>query len=234
MVRLSSFIIGRLRQVGGYVAIAPGDDNPNDTAPAQFGGILGPDMLEKFDADFDFGGNKLNLLSQDHCAGKVVYWNAPAVAVVPYTRDSGHISFPMTLDGKRVRAILDTGATRTDLNLTVARRAFSINPSAPDVEKVGELKGTSYTADVYRKRFRELAVDGVTVTNPVITLLPDMITTTSEPRPTGSLIREVDTGLPQLILGMSVLSKLHVYIASKERKLYITAADPATAGAPAQ
>jgi hypothetical protein len=49
------------------------------------------------------------------------------------------------------------------------------------------------------------------------------------------LIREETVGLPDLILGMNVLSQMHVYIAYRERKLYITAADPqrAAASAPA-
>ena len=233
MVRVPSFTVGKLRQEGGYLAIEPAKEDPNDTRPAAFGGVLGPDMLQKFDADFDFGGKKLNLISQNHCEGKVVYWPATATAVVPFAHDAaGHLTFPMTLDGRRVRAMLDTGATRTNLNLNVARGTFGIDTSAPDVEKVGELKG-GYTADVYQKRFKELAADGVIVTNPMITLLPDMIKTTSEPRPTGSLIRDVNAELPELILGMSVLSKLHVYIANKEHKLYITAANPASStGAP--
>ena len=65
-------------------------------------------MLQKFDADFDFGGNKLNLISQNHCEGKVVYWPATTTAVVPFAHDAaGHLTFPMTLDGRRVRAMLE-------------------------------------------------------------------------------------------------------------------------------
>ena len=47
--------------------------------------------------------------------------------------------------------------------------------------------------------------------------------------PTGGLIANSRqaSGLPDLRLGMSTLSKLHVYIAYKERKLYITSADDA-------
>ena len=50
---------------------------------------------------------------------------------------------------------------------------------------------------------------------------------------TGSIIREDRNGLPDVILGMNVLSQMHVYIAYKERKLYITAASPQPASAPA-
>jgi hypothetical protein len=53
------------------------------------------------------------------------------------------------------------------------------------------------------------------------------------PTSTGSLIRDSDNNLPGIILGMNVLSRLHVYIAYKEAKLYITAAAVQPAASPA-
>jgi hypothetical protein len=49
--------------------------------------------------------------------------------------------------------------------------------------------------------------------------------------PASSFFWETDDlqGLPGLILGMSVLSKLHVYIAYKERTLYLSAGAPSPA-----
>ena len=72
------------------------------------------------------------------------------------------------------------------------------------------------------------------MTDPMISLLPNMMKLTSEQRPSGSLIRDTDKQLPDVILGMSVLSKLHVYVATREATLFITAADPGQAPAPAQ
>jgi len=234
MVQLPSITIGNLNQKGPYFYLSPGKDDPTDTGMPEFAGIIAPEFLQHFDADFDFGGMKLNLISPDHCAGKVQYWQAPATAIVPMTMDSaGHIKFPMTLDGKRVNALMDTGASTTVLNLNVARQAFNVDVNAPDVEKTGELKG-GYTANIYRRRFKSLTAQGVVINEPMITLLPDMMNTTSEARPTGSLVRG-EVGLPNVILGMDALQKLHVYIAYNERKIYITAAGPApAAGAPAQ
>jgi hypothetical protein len=128
---------------------------------------------------------------------------------------------------------MDTGASTSTLYLKVARQAFNIDVNAPDVEKTGELKG-GYTANIYQRRFKSLSVEGVMVTEPMITLLPDLMSKPSEARPTGRLIRD-DPGLPNVILGMTTLGKLHVYIAYKERKVYITAANPAPPpAAPAQ
>ena len=105
---MPSVTLGRLRQEGVYFMVLPGAEGPNDPAIEDSGGILGSEMLRN--VDFDFAGNKLNLVSPDHCAGNVVYWQAPTVAVVPMTLNTtGHIMFRMELDGRRVNAMLDTG-----------------------------------------------------------------------------------------------------------------------------
>ena len=225
-VRLPSITLGHLRQENVFFMVDPGGDNPSDTSPQFFEGVLGPDFLRNVDLDFDFAANKLNIVSQKHCAGKVVYWQAPALAIVPMTLDQGgHITFQMQLDGKRVNAALDTGATNTNLNLTVARQAFNVDVNAPDVEKIGELKG-GYSANIYRRRFKSLAFEGVTLNNPMIDLLPDLMSGAGLRAPqTGSLMRE-SRALPDVILGMSALSQLHLYVAYQERKVYITAAGP--------
>ncbi len=232
--RLPSITLGRLRQEGAYFMVLPGYDDPAGPSIEQFGGILGGDMLRNVDVDFDFAANKLNLISPDHCAGAVVYWQAPALAVVPMTLNyANHIVFRMELDGRRVNAILDTGASNTVLNLDTARRTFRVDVNAPDVERIGEVTG-GYTASVYRRRFKTLAFEGVTISNPMIDMYPDIMGGGNlGTSPTGSLIRGDRSGLPDLILGMSALSQMHVYIAYQERKLYLTAADPPAAAAPA-
>lgn len=231
-VRLPFIALGGLRVEGPYFMVLPGDEivGPDDQT---FGGLLGAEMLRNVDFDFDFAANKINLISQDHCAGNVVYWPAAAVAVVPFTFNAaGQITFRMELDGRRVNALLDTGASITILNLDIARRTFRVDVNADDVEKVGEV-GRSQSG-VYRKRFKTISFEGVSISNPVIMMFPDLIGGGSlGQQRTGSIIRDARGGLPDVILGMNVLSEMHVYIASKERKLYITAADPQAAQPPA-
>jgi predicted aspartyl protease len=232
MVQLPSITVGRYHQDKPYFYVLPGKYNPDDKRQPEFAGIIAPDFLQHFDVDFDFAVSKLNLISQDHCDGKVVYWQAPAVAVVPMQLDrGGHIKFQMQLDGTKVNAALDTGASSTTMNLTVARQAFHIDVDAPDVVKIGELRGR-YTANIYRRRFKSLAFEGVTIINPMIDLLPDLLSGANPGTPrTGSIIRE-EKALPDVILGMSTLSQLHLYVAYQERKVYITAAGPPAAPAP--
>jgi len=207
---------------------------PNGMQPG-IAGTLAP--ATGVDIDLDFAARKLSFFSTDHCEGKVVYWPAQAVAVVPMriagspTGGSGlgteHIIIPVTLDGKQLDALIDTGAGNNALNLRVATDRFSVDVSAPDVQQIGQFENKP-SAKIYRKRFATLSFEGVTVINPVIDLLPDEMTRAlGDTRPTGSLIREPDRGLPDLIIGMPVLNKTHMYIAYKERKVYITAAGDA-------
>lgn len=119
--------------------------------------------------------------------------------------------------------MIDTGATMNVLNLRVATDRLGVDISAPDVQQVGQLDKT-LSAKIYRKRFATLAFEGVTITNPVMDLVPDVQTKAlGDERRTGSLTRPADRGLPDLTIGMPVLSKTHMYIAYRERKVYITA-----------
>jgi predicted aspartyl protease len=231
-VRLPAITLGRIRQEGVYFMVLPGEDNGPEIA--NFAGLLGADVLRNVDVDLDFAAKKINLIAPNQCGGNVVYWNAPKVAVVPISLDRwGAISFRMELDGRRVNAMLDTGASNTILNLDVARRNFRVDVNGPDVEKVGELTG-GYSANIYRRRFNSLAFEGVSIANPMMVMMPNMMGGVNPAAPrTGSLIRDERNGLPDVILGMNLLSQMHVYIAYRERRMYLTVADPPPAAGPA-
>jgi len=225
LARLPTLEIGhRMQQQNALYYVLP-------TGSDEFDGILGGEFFKQFDADFDFGSQKLNLFSQDHCDGNELYWKPPIVAVVPFRVDeSNHVRFSMELDGKKIDATLDTGAAATGLNLNVAKLDFATDVNAPDVQKVGEITG-AYTANVYRKQFKTLSVGDVTIQNPDIDLVPDfMVGKSSQAPQIGSLISDRQSRFPDLLLGMSTMSRLHVYIAYKEHKLYISPLNVAPPG----
>jgi hypothetical protein len=220
---VSDFSVGRLHAPNYRFIVSP-VESAGEIPDYQPAGLLGQDVLQNYDVDFDFAASKLNLIDPDHCKGKVIYWQSSTLAIVPFRFDgSFHITFPVVVDGKEVTAMLDTGASATTMNLTTARSIFHVNVHAPDVQKVGELKGNIYTSDVYQRQFKSVVFGDVTVTNPIIQLLPDMVTPQYRSRfAMSSLVK----GFPDVILGMSTLSKLHIYVAYKERTLYITPAAP--------
>ena len=221
-VTLERFQMGNIWSAGRTFMVSPGDNGESsDIRPV---GVIAPDVLAAYDADFDFAAGSFNLFSQDHCEGMVVYWLPRVVAVVPFEVDSSfHVRFPVTLDGVELRALLDTGASITVLNADVARRRLGIERDDAGSQQVGAI-GEGGDREIYRRQFESLQMEGIAVPAPVIHIYPDLMRTGL-----GRVLRFSDgRGLPDMIIGMNVLSKLHLYIAYGERRLYITrAADPA-------
>jgi predicted aspartyl protease len=226
MVRVDQVGIGILKGTNLYFNVTPWSDFGGD---GSIDGILALDLLQRFDIDLDFGAGKLNLISQDHCPGQAVYWDAAAAAEVPIrVNEDNHIAFPVTVDGHSLEAIIDTGASGTIMNMNVARRLLDVTPETPGMEEVGQLGGDP-NAKIYRRTFDTLAFEGIAVRHPVIRVMPDQVNKNADHRlETGSNVKRVSDSitLPPVIIGMNILSKLHVYIAFKEHKLYITPAGP--------
>jgi hypothetical protein len=196
-------------------------------------GTIAPNFLEQFDVELDFGAHKVNFFSQDHCEGKVIYWPAAFAAVVPMrVTGLGHIYLRATLNGHEFKAVLDTGFTSSMLNMTDAQDVFGLTPQSPGVEPGDELNGDP-TLKNYFYRFKTLTLEGMTVSEPRIQLLPDLMKARMDR--SSHMEARLDTfdnsearGLPALVIGYSILKHLHIYIAYKEQKLYITPATPPT------
>jgi predicted aspartyl protease len=188
-------------------------------------GRISPDLLRGYDVDFDFANNKVNFFSQDHCEGKVVYWTM-SYASVPMTLDQmGHIVIRVVLDGETLDAVVDTGSTQSTISEGIANRAFHISADTPGVTPVPDADKESLIQ--YRYTFKSLSMNGIAVTNPVFNILPDRVEAQMR-KELGKLADDPQYGLsapgPRLIIGMDVLRKLHLYIAYKERMLYVTGA----------
>jgi predicted aspartyl protease len=222
---IPSFSLGGLSAKSIEFVIAPGRTLFGDNK--ELVGIIGPNILRKYDVDIDFGAHKLNLMSPDHCEGKVVYWHPAAIAVLPmHVLPSGHIVVSVTLDGKEERALLDTGAMESTLTLPIAEGDFNLKMGKPDTPYVSELNGKPGAA-IYKHRFSSLSFGDIAASNPEFVIIPDLVNHPLELQ-AGTGTRFVDTNARDetapILLGMNVLRHLHLYIAYKEQKLYITPA----------
>jgi predicted aspartyl protease len=192
----------------------------------RFDGILAPDILSMFDLEFDFAARKLNLMSPDHCDGKVVYWT-DVYSAVDFKKRDNQIDLSVNLDGHDLSAVLDTGSSYTNLFQNVSESAFGLNASSPGM--VADPKSDPDDSGRMTYRFKALMVGELVVKNPLIHILRNGAQESFEKKhndPIGrdSFMRE-DFQNGDMLLGMNVLTKLHLYIAYKERKIYVTAAD---------
>jgi predicted aspartyl protease len=176
-------------------------------------GTLAADLLQHYDVEIDFAAGRLNLFSQDHCPGKVVYWTSNSVAVVPmHVTWAGHITVPVMLDGQPFDALLDTGATYSVLFQDAAREKFGLKPM-PRIPKPAEVEGAAGVPRYFRG-FKSLDLEGLSIRNPILE-----IRERTAPRHGFE-----QSGGNDLILGLNELRHLHLYIAYGEEKLYITPA----------
>jgi predicted aspartyl protease len=237
IVTNASLTIGNLRAEGMDFVVMSGND-PLDAANPDEAGVIAPNVLRAYDLDLDFSGMKVNLISQKHCDGNVVYWPADTVAVVPVrVNKDGHIIVPVLLDGHPFEALLDTGASDSIVNLGKATETLGVNPGTPDTPVTGTLGDEAHT-QVYGHTFKTLSLEGLTIANPKMTIIPNMIKSKLQDlndtlsNDTRLNDREESNGLNDVILGMNVIRRLHLYIAYKEQKLYITPAASTPAAAP--
>jgi hypothetical protein len=102
-------------------------------------GTLGANWLSQFDVEIDPVKNTASFFSHDHCEGGVVYWPHQDLAVVPFEfdRSQKQISLPLTLGGKEIDAMIDTGASESFLSLRAAKHLFDLTPDSPGMQAYG-------------------------------------------------------------------------------------------------
>lgn len=190
-----------------------------------FAGILSSNMLVNYDIDLDFPGNTMNYVSPDHCKGAVLYWKADQVGVVPITLvDNTRITVKITLEGQTFDAFIDTGATHSVMSDQAAKYFFHVPLGAPGDTPIERINGDP-TLTGYLHTFSKLSFGGVEITNPQIMILEDRMKRGGDrSQQTGNRARSVnaDITLPNMVIGMNMLSDLHVYMSFAERRLYVT------------
>ena len=178
-------------------------------------GMIGPDILSRYDAELDFGGKTLRLYKTHPCASHAVTWTS-SYNVVPFTlTENEHVRVRVTLDGKDMDAILDTGAPVSVLSEHDANSMFRLNAYSPEVEAANPLSGPAWdrgtSLKTYATTFKTLTIGSVTIPDPRIELVEGP----------NFLAHDFAT----LVLGTDMLSRFHLYIAYRQQKLYISDAE---------
>jgi hypothetical protein len=233
---VESFKLGNVELKNIHVAISQvsgGDQKPKPETADRVAGLLAPkDVLSLFDVELDFAAKKMNLFSQDHCPGKVVYWTRGGYAELPFRFTTGaiasnpHIVLDMVLDGHSISTMLDTGSPGSWLMKKPASQIYGVD------EHTAGVIASPYARDgfpAFRKPFGAIALGGLAVQNPQVDIMPslmeDAFRMAHSEKSRDDPIYGSNFSPEDFILGMNVVSKLHAFVSYKERKLYITAAD---------
>ncbi len=133
-------------------------------------GVLGIGALAAFDLDLDAPNGTVSLYRArpPACAGAPPPWTGRHVRLQVEKEGSGHLFIPAVLDGVSVRALLDTGASRSTVGLPAAAatgltEAQLLSRPASVIQSV-DAKGIV----VRPRRFRTLEVGGEVTADPLL------------------------------------------------------------------
>jgi hypothetical protein len=180
------------------------------TYTGRFHGTLGGNILKAVNVEIDPVATIFKVHDQFSCVDRVD-WPHRDLTVLPFKLDEeNHIVVPATLDGHRMKAILDTGAARSSVSTNVALHDFNLQTTSANVvpgERTFGIGGGSVNS--YVARFGSLELGNIQVAAPRISFFPDS---------------KQDSHMPDLVIGMHELHAMHLYIDFSEKKIYITSA----------
>jgi hypothetical protein len=219
----NQFAIGqRLAFKSADFLVVPDDSYASDASgPQPVIGVLGSNLLAQLDIELDSAKRKMNLYLQDHCPGKAVYWSARYDSTPIQVDSLGVMYFPMELGDRKIETVLSTGDPSTTLFVDVAKQLYGI-----DYQSAGVSSRTDAAAQAtFHYRALNLTSENLTIKNADIRLLDKPFPNCEVTERAGVAGYDGCLGIHPLHLGRDALSKLHIYLATKEGMLYFTPAD---------
>jgi Aspartyl protease len=129
-------------------------------------GLLGRDYLSLFDLDLDGPARRLTLFDAAGCGGRFLPW-PDAYTVIPAEMPAeSAMLLPVSIDGVRLRALLDTGAS-SSLIAAPGMVKLNLTPERLAQDPVETISGAGPRAvAVFRHRFRTMRIGDQTLTAP--------------------------------------------------------------------
>ena len=174
-------------------------------------GLLGANLLDVADLEIDLAHGKLTLFKAEHCdKASLAYWVKDGQYNVADVEPSDHKGdrrtfFNVTINGKKVRALLDSGAAVTLLGRDAAESA-GIDLKAPDIKAGGTSSG------IGAKLMKSWIVNIDTFSVGTETIRHSQMQVID-----GKIGDNTD-----MLLGVDFLLAHHMFIANGEKKAYFT------------
>jgi len=184
-----------------------------DSAGRPLAGLLGADVLSRYDVDLDIAGGRMALWQTSGCDTSPPPWDANADPLPVEIDEGHHILVPLRVDDAKLTAVLDTGAGGLDLTLRAGMRAGATD-DALDRDPVIHGSGVNnrgWTGHMHR--FHTVLFGGRTLTDVWTALVPS-----TDIASYNALI-----GSDGLV-GMRVMRDMHLWISYGTRSLYIAPA----------
>jgi predicted aspartyl protease len=175
-------------------------------------GFLGANFLGIWDTEFDLAKGAVNLFKESGCNSTVMAYWGQGMAIgdarllgAQYPNDY-HIYVEVIVNGKSLRAVLDTGAPTSIIGRHAAEKA-GIDLKAPQVvASVRMGGGGSQRRQSWIARTQTISIGGETIRNSPIRVIED----------------EGDSQNHDMLLGVDFLMSHHVIVSQPQRRMYLT------------
>jgi predicted aspartyl protease len=154
-------VLGDFRILVGAVSLPSFLGKPID-------GLLGADFLSDYEVDLDLAHRRIILFAPPPCPITAPAWTGPYATIEANRSLHDRLFFPVSLDGNRLAALIDTGAQLTTLDADSAT-ALGVTGTVLARDPITTLRGAA--AEVVKSRahrFAELRIDGETLRDQTI------------------------------------------------------------------
>jgi predicted aspartyl protease len=194
VLQTAQFKLGRLHGRDLHFAVF---DSPSVLGMGQVDGLLGMDILSQFDIDLDLPEHKVLLYgTQGGCRHPTVALEQPLFAL-PMEQDERERSavVEVSIAGKSLRALLDSGADSNVLYRGAARR-LGLDETALAGDRKGSMGGIGPRAVQYRRH----VIEPVTIGDLTVRNMPVDVS------------QESRAGDFDMILGLDFFLRVHVWL----------------------
>jgi len=185
--------------------------------------LLGEDVLQSFDVEFDLAHSVVRLHQSNDCEGmSLAYWatdGARTVGIEPVDERRPQIRLDVLINGQGVSALLDSGAGISLLDKPMAA-ALGVTPSTPGVVPFGRGTGLGQKAiEFWVGPFQSVAIGDETIKHTSI-VFGDVFKNASYIGTGSHVPRRVESAA--MLLGADFLHAHRVLVAHSQRKIYFT------------
>jgi hypothetical protein len=214
MLARSQHSITRLEGVGGTVSNADvyadlelgGAYSRQRLAEASIpgiGGLVGDDILSDYDVEFDLPNQRFRLWHATGCGAGDLPWTGPRTTIPVDLTGGERLRVPVTIDGKTIETLLDSGAAISVMQTEAALRlGVTLSALAADPELL--VRGVDGSAIRLRiHRFGLVSVGNDLLTGPLIG------------------VGDIQPSSPELLLGLDYLRQRKVWISYRTERIFV-------------
>lgn len=188
----------------------------NDLSDSGTAGLLGENLFQLWDEEFDLANGVMRLVEPQHCGGKILaYWaGSEPVSIVNLqatTKTATELIGSASVNGHAIRVLFDTGSNTSMLSLEAARE-IGISPDSPGVVAAGAAEGVGQQqlVDTWIAPIAEFDIGSEKIEH-----------TRVEIGHLHSRYEDPDEHY-DMLLGADFFLAHHVYVANSQSKLYFT------------